>query len=176
MLKAIVIGNLGADAECRNSNGKEFVVFRVAHTEKWTDENGQKHESTTWVDCIMSGKQAVFPYLKKGTQVFCMGNQSLRVYSSAKDKCMKAGETINVTYIELLGGKSDDVPGTLYREDNQQEVKVSKWFYAQGLERDESQPEAVRLISRSNERFWVDRNGWVRPELKEDSNPTAPQQ
>ena len=31
MLKAQVIGNLGADAEVKSSNGKQFVSFRVAH-------------------------------------------------------------------------------------------------------------------------------------------------
>ena len=44
MLQAICIGNLGSDAEVKSSNGKEFTTFRIAHTEKWTDDAGQVHE------------------------------------------------------------------------------------------------------------------------------------
>ena len=56
MLQSTLIGHLGADAECKNANGKEFVTFRVANTDRWTDDAGQVHESTTWVDCIINGK------------------------------------------------------------------------------------------------------------------------
>ena len=37
MLKVEMIGNLGADAEIKDHQGRKFVSFRVAHTEKWTD-------------------------------------------------------------------------------------------------------------------------------------------
>ena len=40
MLKAFIIGNLGADAEVKNSNGRDFVTFRVAHSFNSTDSNG----------------------------------------------------------------------------------------------------------------------------------------
>ena len=32
MLKASLIGNLGADAQVKSANGREFVTFRVAHS------------------------------------------------------------------------------------------------------------------------------------------------
>ena len=39
MLKLVIIGNLGADAELRNANGAQFLSFRVAHSDRWTDRN-----------------------------------------------------------------------------------------------------------------------------------------
>lgn len=163
MLQSICIGYLGADAEVKSSNGKEFTTFRIAHTDKWTDEQQQTHENTIWVDCVLNGKPTVVEYLKRGTQVYITGSVSLRVYSSAKDRCMKAGMTINVRSIELLGGKTDQVPSILYRADNGTQVDVQKWFYAPSLVRDSSADEFVQLISRNNGQFVADRNGFIQP-------------
>lgn len=163
MLQSIIIGNLGADAEVKTSNGKVFTTFRIAHSDRLKDESGQSHEYTQWVDCVLSGKTGVVEYLKKGTTVFVSGNATLRVYSSPKDRCMKAGLTINVRTIELIGGKVDTVPSMLYRADDGSQVDVKKWFYAQSLVRDESQPEHIALISRSQQQFIADRAGFVYP-------------
>lgn len=161
MLQSTLIGHLGADAECKNANGKEFVTFRVANTDRWTDDAGQVHESTTWVDCIINGKPKVFDYLKKGQMIYVTGSVSLRVYSSAVEKCMKAGLTINVQRIELLGGKSDDVPAKLYTESEGKEVMIMKYFFAPTLQREVTDPETVVLVSKRGEKYKVDRQGWV---------------
>ena len=80
MIKLSIIGNLGADAEVKNHNGKEFVSFRVAHTDRFT-QDGQTKETTTWVSCILNGNGGnLLPYLKKGTKVFCHGDFSIRLY------------------------------------------------------------------------------------------------
>lgn len=151
MLQSFCIGNLGGDAELKSSNGREFVTFRVAHRESYNDANGMSHESVIWVDCIMNGNPNVTPYLKRGTQVFVIGPLSSRVYSSAKDRCMKAGLTINVQRIELLGGSTDDVPRRLYDKDGLQH-DVQKYYHtdmAGGV-----------LFSQRGEQFAVDDNGW----------------
>ncbi len=168
MLQVSSIGHIGGDAECKSSNGKEFTTFRIAHTDKWTDESGQVHESTTWVDCIMNGKPAVLEYLKKGQLVFVTGSCSLRVYPSAKDRCMKPGMTINVRSIELLGGKSDEVPSVLYDATTGAQVDVQKFYNAASLVRDDKQPEWIPLVSRNQSRFVADRNGWVQPFVGEE--------
>ena len=102
MLQVIVAGNLGADAEVRGEQGREFTTFRVAHTDRWTGQDGVSHETTTWVDCILNGRPNVVPYLRKGTQVVVIGTASLRVYSSPRDRCMKAGMQVSVRTVELL--------------------------------------------------------------------------
>ena len=170
MFQSIVIGNLGADAEVKSMNGKEFTTFRVAHSQRWTDEQGQSHEQTQWIDCVMNGKPAVIEYLKKGTTVCVMGTTQLRVYSSQKDRCMKAGATISVRSLELIGGKPDKVPSRLYRGDTGEQVDISKLYHAPSLVRDESAQEYIALLSSSQEQFIADRQGWVYP-FKETQNP-----
>lgn len=161
MLQANLIGYLGSDAEVKTANGKEFLAFRVANTDRWTDQAGQQHENTIWVDCVMNGTPAVKDYLKRGTMVFVTGSITLRVYSSPKDKCMKAGMTINVSKLELLGGKSDDIPSRLYRMDNGQMVEVSKYYgiaemFAAGVEN-----EPVSLTDNRGGEYIADKLGWV---------------
>ena len=163
MFQSTVIGYLGTDAEVKTVNGKEFVSFRVAHTDKWTDEAKQVHETTQWIDCVINGKSAVVDYLKKGVQVFVTGNANLRVYSSAKDRCMKAGITISVKTLELIGGKPEPVPAVLFRADDGTQVDVTKWYFAQSLVRDEKQSEYIALVSRQQQHFYADRQGFVYP-------------
>lgn len=161
MLQTMIIGHIGADAESKNANGRNFITFRVAHSERYTDANGQQHDNTTWVDCILNGSSNLLPYLKKGTQVYVIGSTSLRTYSSPKDKCIKAGLTINVRNIELLGGKPEQVPSVLYRQDNGEQVQVSKYYFALSLARGQEAEEHIPLVSTSAQQFVADRNGCI---------------
>lgn len=108
MLKLEVIGNLGTDTQIVETDGSRFATIRVAHTDSWTGKDGVKHENTQWIDCNLSADSKVLPYLKKGTKVFLRGNMSTRVYSSAKDKCMKSGISLRVDEIQLLSAKQDE--------------------------------------------------------------------
>lgn len=161
MLQVYVIGHLGADASIKEANGKEFTSFRIGHTDKWTDDAGQVHEQTTWVDCIINGKANVLPYLKKGQQVFVSGSISLRVYSSKTDRCMKAGMSVNVRTIELLGGKPDEVPSRLYSTDGTASVDVKKMYCAPGLARPVDDPELIELVDKNGVVFLADRAGMI---------------
>lgn len=117
MLQLTVIGNLGADAQVKDFNGRKAVTFNVAHTERWTDEDGTKHETTTWVSCILNGDGGnLLPYLKAGTTVYAIGAASTRVYSSPKERKMVAGLNLRIDHIELVGGRVDDVPRQLMDE------------------------------------------------------------
>ena len=154
MLQATVIGNVGADAQVQNKDGREFTTWRVAHNDQWTGQDGVQHNNTIWVDCVMNGKPKVVEYIKAGTQVVCIGRVSLRTYSSAKDKCMKAGMTIQVESIQLLGGSSDEVPRKLY-DDNGVQHDVRKWYL--------TDVKSCVLFSQRGDRFEVDKKGWVQP-------------
>lgn len=171
MLVASLIGHLGADAKVESSNGREFTAFRVAHSEKWTNEKGVVTEKTIWVDVIINGRPGVLPYLKKGQAVFVYGSQSVRVYSSAKDRCFKAGITINASKVELLGGKNDDIPSTLYTEDGKSAVEVGKFFYSPRQKNGKEKPQKRTLLSKSGERFVQDEDGWIAKEVA-DENPS----
>lgn len=163
MLQGIVIGYLGGDAEIKTSDGREFTTFRVAHTDRWKDTNGQTKETTQWVDCVMDGKPAVVDYLKRGTLVYVQGHLKSRIYSSAKDRCMKAGVTITARSIELLGGKTESVPSQVVDNDGMLH-NVTKWYHCPDFVRPNFQPEVIQVMHpRGNEVYNVDRKGFIFP-------------
>lgn len=165
MLQVNLIGNLGGNAEVKAADGREFVTFRVAHNESYTDSNGQKVDRTQWIDCTMNcngGRPAILPYLLAGTMVYVVGSMTTRVYSSAKDRCMKAGVTIHVQRIELLGGQSDPIPKRLY-DQNGVQVDVTKFYHV------ESKGQELRDLKGNV--FVSDANGWVQPKPHEDAAP-----
>lgn len=105
MLKGHIIGNLGADAERRVANGREFVSFRVAHSEKRTNrQTGEVTERTEWISCILDGSAGnLFQYLTKGTKLYVEGDLSARVYTSSRDGKTYAGFECRVRHLELCG-------------------------------------------------------------------------
>ena len=57
--KAMIIGNLGQDAEVRYTQNQEAVAnFSVATTERWKDQSGQQKEATEWHRIVLWGKRA----------------------------------------------------------------------------------------------------------------------
>lgn len=167
MLQAILIGNIGADAQLQSKDGKEFTTFRVAHNDSWNDQNGNRHESSLWVDCIMNGKPNVLPYLKKGQQVFITGTVKLRIYSSEKDRCMKPGLTVNVSRVELLGGSTDIVPSRLY-DKNGAMHDVTKYY--------RTDIKDAELQTIQGRQFLTDANGWVYSPTNEQQQQESNQQ
>lgn len=175
MLKVELIGNLGADVEIKESNGSKFATMRIAHSDRWTDEQGNVKESTTWVDVTMNNTESkVLQYLKAGVKVFVRGTARLRVYSSQKDRCMKAGLTIVASEIELCGGSSDEVPRELFAPDNGQLFKVAKYYQSDLDTSKWKKEDQAILVDRQAHRYIVVKGGWVAPEqvlVAEDQKP-----
>ena len=177
MLKVELIGNLGADAEVKKSDSYEFVSMRVAHSDRYTDENGNKHETTQWVDVNFSNVESkVIPYLKKGTTIFVRGRLATRVYSSPKDRCMKAGVTVHASEIELLGGSSDAVPRELIDPVTAALYPGSKHFW---VERDNSKmkkDDVYLLVDKAGRKFNMNKAGFVVPEQPAEDEQTNTQE
>lgn len=114
MFKIDVIGNLGADAETRVSNGATFVAFRVAHTVKSVDiQSGEVIREAVWVSCSKAGDCAnLMPYLRKGTKVYVRGNAQLKVYTGHDGK-PHAGINLFVHDLELCGSQVGDAAEVL---------------------------------------------------------------
>jgi len=82
--KAILVGNLGRDPEVRfTASGKAVCNFSVATSEKWTDSDGQRQESTEWHNIVVWGKQGenCGQYLSKGRPVYVEGTIKSRTYT-----------------------------------------------------------------------------------------------
>lgn len=103
MLKIEIIGHLGNDAEIKELNGKKYISFNLASTEKFKNATGENVERTTWVSCLRPGEGAILEYLKKGTQVYCRGNLNAKAYNGKNG--LQTGLTCNVQELELLGSK-----------------------------------------------------------------------
>lgn len=169
MLKVEIIGNLGADAEVKESNGSKFVTMRIAHSESWKDEQGNKQERTTWVDAIINDAETkVLPFLRQGQKVFVRGNANLRVYSSPKDKRMKAGLTINVWEIELLGGVSDAVPKQIVDPTDGRLYDVKKYFWIERDSKTMKKDEVYTMVDAKGSTYLMDKLGFVTPYVPED--------
>lgn len=82
--KTIIIGNLGADPEIRQTrDGKRIANMRVATSETWKDQQGQRQERTEWhsVSVYSDGLAGVVQqYLKKGSKVLIEGKNRTRSY------------------------------------------------------------------------------------------------
>ena len=105
MLKVDFVGHIGSDAEIKEFNGKRYIAFTVATSERFKDAQGNTVSRTTWVSCLKPGDGAVVNYLKKGTQVYCRGNLSVKTYTGKNG--VEAGINCTVTELELLGSKPD---------------------------------------------------------------------
>lgn len=169
MFKVEFIGNLGADAEVKNVNGSKFLSFRVAHVDKWTGEDGQTHEQTEWADCTYNNVESkVIPFLKTGVKVFVRGNGSLRVYSSAKERKMKAGIKISVMEIELCGGVSELVPRQLVEPATGALIDVTKYYWCNAETKGMKVADVRELIDVRGNRYLMNGKGFVAPIPKED--------
>ena len=169
MFKGEIIGHIGADAVMNGTDGAQFISFRVAHTEKWKDGNGQDQSQTQWVDVTLpKEREKLIPYLRQGQMVFVRGFLSTRVYSSKKDRCMKAGVKIAATEIEFCGGQSDDVPRRLIIPENAMIVDTQKYYWVnvntKGMKKDDVRP----LVDERGRQYVMNNQGFVFPVPEEN--------
>lgn len=177
MLKAELIGNLGADAEIKSGEGYAFVSMRIANTEKWKAEDGTEHTDTQWIDVVYSKTDSgLLPFLKSGVKVFVRGFVRLRVYSSKVDRKMKAGMTINATEIELCGGSSDVVPRQLIIPETGDIVDVAKYYQANVDTSNWKKDDTGFLVDKAGNQYELRKGGWVAPIVHEDSQESEQQQ
>lgn len=106
--KVILLGRLGQDPEQKYlPNGGEVSNFSVATSEKWTDKNGQKQESTEWHRIVAYGKTAELcnKFLAKGRQVYLEGR--LQTRSWEKDGEKRYATEIVAQVVQFIGSSSE---------------------------------------------------------------------
>lgn len=114
-----IIGNLGEDCQTREFNGRKFVAFRVACSEKMQTSEGPK-EITTWYSCTFNKMDSgVLQYLVKGTKVFVQGRPAYRIYDSAAFHCKMIDVSIFVDVVQLCGSRAEQAePSQNQSDDN----------------------------------------------------------
>jgi len=118
--KAMLVGNLGRDAEMRYTKGGTAVTtVSLATTEKYTDRDGNKKSDTQWHRVVIWGKtaEALAQYLAKGKQIYVEGRIQTREWTD-KDGGKKHTTEIRADRVVLLGGGSG---GTGKRSDEASE-------------------------------------------------------
>lgn len=157
MLQLTIIGNLGADAELRSANGREFISFRVAHTERFKDASGNQQERVVWVDITKDGNGGeLLKYLCAGVKVYVTGRPSFRIYDSAKWHTKMIGVSIFATQIELCG-TSEQVPTRLYDAEGVQH-DIVKYYHCP-----EQSTWNTILRARNLIEYEVDNQGFIYP-------------
>ena len=104
--KAILVGNLGRDAEMRfTAGGTPVATVSLATTEKFTDRDGQKRKTRSGIAIVIWGKTAesLHEYLTKGKQIYVEGRIQTREWTDKEGKKVKTTE-IRADRIVLLGG------------------------------------------------------------------------
>ena len=101
MIQLIALGHLGADAEVKTINEKQYISFRIASTERRNEQ-----DETTWISVLVSHNEKLLPYLKKGQQVYVQGRMKAGIYQSNNN----IGLDISVfaSTLQLCGGKKDE--------------------------------------------------------------------
>ncbi len=110
--KAILVGHLGSDPELRYTpSGTAVASFRLATNERWTGQDGQANERTTWHNIVVWGKQAEVAkeYLRKGRQVYVEGRIQNRTYDDREGNKRFVSEIV-VLNMQFLGGRDEGAP------------------------------------------------------------------
>lgn len=109
MIKMTVIGNIGADAVQRETNGRKYTTFNVAVSTKFKNQDGSETERTTWISCARDGQSQIDQWLKRGRQVYVEGTPSVSLYTDNQGH-PNCNLKLAVHRIELLGGKDENQP------------------------------------------------------------------
>jgi single-strand DNA-binding protein len=111
--KAILVGNLGADPEVRQTQGGQTVAtFRLATSERWKDRQGQQQDRTEWHNVVVWGRLAevVRDYLTKGSSVYIEGRIQTRQWEDQSGQKRYTTEIV-ANEMVMLGGRGEGAGG-----------------------------------------------------------------
>ena len=118
--KVILVGNLGADPEVRQTqDGRPIVNLRVATSENWKDKNtGERRERTEWHRVVIFSEglaRVAEQYLRKGSKVYIEGQLQTRKWQDQSGQDRYSTEVVlqgfNST-LTMLDGRRDGGGGS----------------------------------------------------------------
>ena len=107
--KVTLVGNLGRDAEIRNTNtGTPIANLRLATTDRRKAQDGTWQDHTEWHAVVAFGKTAevMEKWGKKGKMLYVEGRIQTREYTD-KDGNKRWSTEIVANEIRMLGGKGE---------------------------------------------------------------------
>jgi single-strand DNA-binding protein len=107
--KTIVVGHLGADPEMRYTpSGVPVTSFRIATSRKWTNQNGEQQEKTTWfrVTCWRKTAELAAQYLQKGRLVLVEGEIDAQAWSDREGN-QRASLELTANVVRFLGSRGE---------------------------------------------------------------------
>lgn len=109
MLKATIIGNIGADPEMRYSaEGRPMMTFRVASNYRTRTPEGEWQDRTEWVRVRVVGQRAesLSQYLRKGSRVFVDGRLEARPWLNNQQQ-PQSGLEVFANDVEFMSPRQD---------------------------------------------------------------------
>lgn len=104
----LLLGNLGADPELRNTNsGTAVMKMRIATSETYFDRNKEKQERTEWHNVVVWGKRAegLAKFLAKGHRIFVEGGLRTTSYENKGGQKVYRTEIVASNIIVAGGGR-----------------------------------------------------------------------
>ena len=107
MIKLIVSGRVGQDAELKTLGDTTVCSFSIAHSEKVYGQT--PGEKTIWVGCSVWGERSIklAPFITKGTYIVAEGSGTVNAF-------MKNGEPVGIINCRItsleFGGKPTAEP------------------------------------------------------------------
>lgn len=105
--QTFITGNLVHDPQYKDlPSGSKVCNFRIAHSRKFTDNNGNQREETLFIGVQVFGKQATncHQFLHKGSAVLVAGKLQQREYQ-AKDGSKRSEISIMAETVQFMDGR-----------------------------------------------------------------------
>ena len=110
----ILVGNLGSEPEMRyTSSGVPVTNFSLAVNRRWTNQEGQAQEKTTWFRVSMWRRQAevASQFLTKGAKIMVIGEiESARPWTD-RDGNLQASIEVTANQFQFLDSRSTSENG-----------------------------------------------------------------
>ena len=109
--KVILIGNLGADPDIKQSERGTITNISIATSESWRDKtSGQNQERTEWHRVVFFGKLAEIAanYLSKGAQVYIEGKIRTRKWQDNNGQDRYTTEVL-ADQMQMLGSRDNNL-------------------------------------------------------------------
>lgn len=108
MIQIVCNGNLGADAERKEINGKMYITFRMGV---------RTRKDTQWVSVLYRDSEKLMEYLTKGQGVLISGEPTFGAYVNREGKaCVNV--SVFAKTLDLVGAKVDTLTSTHPQQNN----------------------------------------------------------